>query len=68
MAPCPSSAEPHIVKRYSLARLYDTTTQTYVDVAQLRALAQAGTAVTVLDAKTGDDVTAAFLRLGPPTS
>ena len=30
--------ERHLVKRYSLARLYDTSTQAYVDVAQLREL------------------------------
>lgn len=60
--------EPHIVKRYSLTRLYDTTTQTYVDAAQLRALVHAGKAFTVLDSKTGEDVTMAFLRVGPPTS
>jgi polyhydroxyalkanoate synthesis regulator protein len=54
----------HLVKRYSLARLYDTTTLSYVDVAQLRAFAQAGDDVTVLDAKTGEDITAAFLRIG----
>jgi polyhydroxyalkanoate synthesis regulator protein len=68
MPPRPPGNEPHIVKRYSLARLYDTTTQIYVDVAQLRALVQAGTAVTVLDAKTGEDVTVTFLRVAPPTS
>ena len=55
----------HLVKRYSLARLYDTTTQAYVDVAQLRALVKAGAEVTVLDAKSGDDITAAFLKIAP---
>jgi polyhydroxyalkanoate synthesis regulator protein len=54
----------HVVKRYSLARLYDTTTLSYVDVAQLRALVRAGEDVTVLDARTGKDITVAFLRLG----
>ena len=53
----------HLVKRYSLARLYDTTTGTYVDVAQLRALVRAGAEVIVLDAKTEEDVTSTFLRL-----
>ena len=68
MPVAPRPSEPHIVKRYSLARLYDTTTASYVDVAQLRALVQASTAVTVLDARTNEDITAAFLRIGPPGS
>jgi polyhydroxyalkanoate synthesis regulator protein len=54
----------HLVKRYSMARLYDTTTATYVDVAQLRALVRAGEKVTVLDAETEEDSTAQFLGLG----
>jgi len=57
--------ERHLVKRYSLARLYDTTTRSYVDVAQLRALVRDGEEVTVLDAKSGEDISAAFLRIGP---
>jgi polyhydroxyalkanoate synthesis regulator protein len=57
--------EWHLVKRYSLARLYNATTRSYVDVAQLRALVDDGAEVTVLDAKTGEDITAAFLRVGP---
>jgi polyhydroxyalkanoate synthesis regulator protein len=59
-----AAAKPHPVKRYCLARLYDTATQTYVDVAQLRALIHAGTPVTVKDAKTGEDITETLLRLG----
>jgi polyhydroxyalkanoate synthesis regulator protein len=55
----------HLVKRYALARLYDTTTACYVDVAQLRALVQAGDEVTVLDAKTQKDITSEFLRISP---
>jgi polyhydroxyalkanoate synthesis regulator protein len=53
----------HLVKRYTLARLYDTTTHSYVDVAQLRALVQAGEEVTVVDAKTQRDITSEFLRV-----
>jgi len=58
-----SSPGQHIVKRYSLARLYDTTTLTYVDVAQLRALIRMGEEVIVLDANSGEDITATFLRI-----
>jgi polyhydroxyalkanoate synthesis regulator protein len=55
--------ERHLVKRYSLARLYDTSTQAYVDVAQLRELIRQGAHVTVLDAKSGEDITSTFLRI-----
>jgi len=55
----------HLVKRYSMARLYDTTTAAYVDVAQLRALVKAGAHVNVVDAKTGNDITSDFLRIDP---
>jgi len=55
----------HVVQRYSLARLYDTTTGAYVDVAQLRVLVGTGAEVVVLDAKTGTDITAGFLRVDP---
>jgi polyhydroxyalkanoate synthesis regulator protein len=65
MARGTGAEEPHLVKRYSLARLYDTTTHAYVDVAQLRALVHAGAHVSVIDAKSGEDITAAFLRIGP---
>jgi polyhydroxyalkanoate synthesis regulator protein len=53
------------VKRYSGARLHDTTTLTDVDVAQLRALVRAGEDVAVLDAQSGEDITTTFLRLTP---
>lgn len=56
---------PHLVKRYSLARLYDTTTQTYADLAQLRALVRSGAEVTVLDARTGENITTVLLRIDP---
>ena len=55
--------QPHLVKRYSVGRFYDTTTLAYVDAAQLRALVRAGTDVVVLDAKSGEDITAAALRI-----
>ncbi len=57
--------EQHLVRRYSLARLCNTTTRFYVDVAQLRALGRDGAQVMVLDARTDEDSTAAFLRVRP---
>jgi polyhydroxyalkanoate synthesis regulator protein len=59
----PLSPERHVVKRYSVGRFYDTSTLSYVDVAQLRALIRAGAEVVVLDAKSGKDITATALRL-----
>jgi PHB/PHA accumulation regulator DNA-binding domain len=62
-----SHAEPypgrHIVKHYRLARRCDTSTLAYVDVARLRALIRTGEEVVVLDAKSGEDITAIFLRI-----
>ena len=56
--------EPHLVKRYDPERLYDTTALSYVGVAQLRALAGRGVPVTVIDARSGEDVTGSYLRGG----
>ncbi len=53
-----------LIKRYSMARLYDTSRLAYVDVAQIRAFAQAGDEVVVVDAEDGTDITADLLRLG----
>jgi polyhydroxyalkanoate synthesis regulator protein len=58
-----STAQRHVVKRYSLARLYDTSTAEYLDVTQLRVLARLGAEVLVLDAGTNEDITAALLHL-----
>ena len=55
----------HLVKRYSMATLYDTTSAAYVDVAQLRALVKAGANVNIADAKTGKDITSDFLGIDP---
>ncbi len=59
----------HVIKRSSFARLYDTTTAAYVDVAQLRSLSRTGTGVVVVDAKSGKDITSAFRMIDPdPTN
>ena len=56
--------EPHLVKRHGPSRLYDTNTLSYVDDAQLQALVSQGVTVTVVDAESGQDVTADLLRGG----
>lgn len=61
----PDEPARHLVKRYSLGRLDDTSTLSYVDVAQLRALQRSGEDVVVVDAGTNEDITATFLRGGP---
>lgn len=56
---------PHLVKRYSPGRLYDTSSLAYVDAAQLRALQRSGEQVVVVEAKTGQDITDSVLRHEP---
>jgi polyhydroxyalkanoate synthesis regulator protein len=57
------AAGPHIVKRYAGARLYDTSTLSYVTVEQLRALLLADAEVTVYDAGDGTDITQSILAI-----
>ena len=52
----------YLIKRYSLERLYNTKTLTYVDASQVLAYVSAGDKVRVVDAATGRDVTPASLR------
>jgi polyhydroxyalkanoate synthesis regulator protein len=58
-----SSAVPHLVKRYAGARLYDTTTHSYVTVDQLRALARTDAKVAIYDADDGREITRSILAL-----
>jgi polyhydroxyalkanoate synthesis regulator protein len=52
---------PITVKRYARSRLYDTVNLRYVTVEMLLAWSAAGTAVAVIDAETGEDVTRVLL-------
>jgi polyhydroxyalkanoate synthesis regulator protein len=66
MAQTPNTApQPalHIVKRYAGARLYDTSTLSYVTVPQLHALLRTDAEVAVYDAESGSDITQAVLAL-----
>ncbi len=53
--------EKVLIKKYANRRLYDTDRSEYVTLNQLSDLIRAGKAVEVIDAKTGEDVTAFIL-------
>lgn len=50
-----------LVKRYARSRLYDTQSQSYVSVEQLRGWAAKDVAFSVVDTETGTDVTEVLL-------
>ena len=56
-----ASVQSILVKRYARSRLYDTQSQSYVSVEQLRGWAARGVAFSVIDTETGTDVTAVLL-------
>ncbi len=51
-------AEKILIKKYPNRRLYDTNASTYITLSQLADLIRDGSKVEVVDAKTGEDVTA----------
>jgi len=53
--------QPILVKRYALARLYDTGGRRYITVEELRDWQARGVAFLVRDSETGDDITRALL-------
>lgn len=57
----PPRTKPILVKRYARSRLYDTASQRYVSLEQLRDWAHRGLAFIVQDAETGADVTRVLL-------
>lgn len=54
-------APQRIIKKYPNRRLYDTSTSTYITLAEVRQLVIDGAQVAVRDAKSGDDLTRAIL-------
>lgn len=54
-------AAPTIVKKYPNRRLYDTSSGRYVNLEDVAALIRQGGEVTVVDARTGKDVTRSVL-------
>ncbi len=49
--------EPVVIKKYANRRLYNTGTSTYVTLEDLAGMVKRGEEFSVLDAKTGDDIT-----------
>lgn len=60
IAPEASTAQ-RVIKKYPNRRLYDTSTSTYITLAEVKQLVMDGESVAVRDAKTGDDLTRSIL-------
>jgi polyhydroxyalkanoate synthesis regulator protein len=58
-----SPADPHVVKRYADARLYDARPPSYVTVDQLRAPVQTNAQLAIDDADDGREITRSILGL-----
>ncbi len=56
-----AQAPQRVIKKYPNRRLYDTSTSTYITLAQVRQLVIDGADVRVRDAKSGEDLTRAIL-------
>ena len=50
-----------VIKKYPNRRLYDTDTSTYITLSEVRQLVMEGEAFSVLDAKSGEDLTRSIL-------
>ena len=59
-APDPKTAQ-RVIKKYPNRRLYDTSTSTYVTLAEVKQLVMQGESVVVRDAKTSEDLTRSIL-------
>lgn len=53
--------QPVVVRKYENRRLYDTSASRYVNLPEIAQLVREGTEVQVVDAKSGDDITAVIL-------
>ena len=60
-APQETKTAPRIIKKYPNRRLYDTSTSTYITLAEVRQLVIDGAQVVVRDAKSGEDLTRSIL-------
>ncbi|MCZ2104623.1 MAG: polyhydroxyalkanoate synthesis repressor PhaR [Comamonadaceae bacterium] len=56
-----STSAQRVIKKYPNRRLYDTSTSTYITLAEVRQLVIDGATVVVRDAKTGEDLTRSIL-------
>src|SRR5690606_20042478 len=55
------SGEPTVIKKYANRRLYNTGTSTYVTLEDLAQMVKSDEDFSVVDAKTGDDITRSVL-------
>ncbi len=56
-----STSAKRTIKKYPNRRLYDTSTSSYVTLAEVKTLVMQHEAIEVVDAKTGDDLTRSIL-------
>ena len=54
-------SEPRVIKKYPNRRLYDTEESRYITLADVKALVLNKTEFTVIDKKSGDDITRPIL-------
>jgi len=59
--PSASNAQQRIIKKYPNRRLYDTSTSTYITLAEVKQLVMGGEHVVVRDAKSSEDLTRSIL-------
>jgi polyhydroxyalkanoate synthesis repressor PhaR len=59
--PVPEAAHARVIKKYPNRRLYDTSTSTYITLAEIKRLVMAAEPVVVRDAKSGEDLTRSIL-------
>lgn len=57
----PTPGQPYIIKKYPNRRLYDTTTSSYITLAQVKRLVMQHYRVVVRDARTDEDLTRSIL-------
>ena len=57
----PPGGEKRVIKKYPNRRLYDTSSSSYITLAQVRELVMAQEAFVVRDAKSGEDLTRSIL-------
>jgi polyhydroxyalkanoate synthesis repressor PhaR len=57
MSATKNAADPIVIKKYANRRLYDTSASQYVTLDYVRELVKRGQDFTVIDAKSGDDLT-----------
>ena len=60
-APSAAAHSPRVIKKYPNRRLYDTSTSTYITLAEIKRLVMAAEPVVVRDVKSGEDLTRSIL-------